>query len=309
MLGLLSAAVVAVIAALVFFKEQHEYFVHNSGIVLITGASTGIGRHAAEYLADNHNFLILAGVRKESDFSSIQNMNKSNLLPILIDVSSHESCEVAVEEIRKLSEQRRLPFVGLVNNAGVGMFNPLEFQDMGEIRRLFDTNVFGLLDLTQQTLPLLRASKGRIVMLSSVSGFVSSPFSGAYAASKYAVEALSDSLRRELVEHGVSVSVVQPGYVRTQIIASSVKASEEQYLERKSEMLSLYPGAAKRDGMEQMMAEQVGPDVTTTPAIEHALIAAYPKTRYPVAGAMGLSAKFISWMVWALSDRLEDTIK
>lgn len=308
MLGLISAVIVAAVAALVFFKEQHQYEVHTAGIVLITGASTGIGRHAAEHLADNHNFLILAGVRKESDFSSIEKLNKPNLLPILIDVSSHDSCTVAVREIRRLSEQRQLPFVALVNNAGIGMFNPLEFQDLGELRRLFDTNVFGLLDLTQQSLPMLRASKGRIIMISSIAGFFSSPFSGAYAASKYAVEALSDALRRELLDHGVSVSVVEPGYVRTQIIATSRKTTEEIYQERKSEILAVYPGAAKRDGMEEMMAQQVGPEVTTTPAIEHALTAKLPKTRYPVAGALGLSAKFISWLVWGLSDRLKDAM-
>ncbi len=143
-------------------------------------------------------------------------------------------------------------------------------------------------------------------MLSSISGIVSTPFSGMYAASKYAVEALSDALRRELLSHGVSVSVVQPGYVRTQIIASSRKATEDIYEEQKSELLAVYPGAAKRAGMEQMMAAQPGPEGTTTPAIVDALTSAFPKTRYPVAGAMGLSAQSISWLVWALSDRVKD---
>jgi short-subunit dehydrogenase len=306
MLGIVSAIAVAAVSALVFFTEMREYKVHTEGIVLITGASSGIGKDAAEYLADHHNFLVLAGVRKQSDFAAVEKLNKKNLLPFLIDVASHESCTTAVDNVKKLSVERNLPFVGLVNNAGIGRFSPLEFQEMDDARALFDTNVFGLLDLTKQTLPLLRASQGRVVMISSISGFVSSPFSGIYAASKFAVEALSDALRRELLSHGVSVSVVQPGYVRTQIIATSRKATEEVYKEQSSQMLALYPGVAKREGMEEMMAQQPGPELTTTPGIVHALTAAHPKTRYPVAGALGLSATAISWMVWSLSDRVKD---
>jgi short-subunit dehydrogenase len=308
MIVTISTVLVAVVAVLVFLAERRQYKVHSEGIVLITGASTGIGRDAAVYLTEHTGYLVLAGVRKESDFSSIDKLGKKNLKPVLIDVSSHESCTKTVQEIRALSESRGLPFVGLVNNAGVGHFNPVEFQDLDAARSLFDTNFFGLLDLTQQVLPLLRASQGRIVMLSSVSGFVASPFSGIYAASKFAVEALSDSLRRELQHHGVSVSVIQPGYVRTQIISSSRKNSQEQFEEQQADLLALYPTAAKRAGMEKMMSEQPGPEVTTTPAIVHALTAAHPKTRYPVASGMGLSATFISWIVWLVSDRVEDVI-
>lgn len=306
MLVTVTAIAAAAIAVLVFLSDRREYKVHNKGIVLITGASSGIGRHAAEFLADNHDFLVLAGVRKDSDFSSIANMAKKNLRPLMIDVASHESCTKAVEEIRRLTESENLPFVGLVNNAGVGHFNPIEFQALNDARAVFDTNFFGLLDLTKQCLPFLRASQGRVVMLSSISGFVSTPFSGIYAASKFAVEALSDALRRELLHHGVSVSVVQPGYVRTAIIASSRKASETQFEEQKVELLELYPAAVKRGGMEKMLSEQPGPDVTTTPAIVHALTSAVPKTRYPVAGALGMSATFISWFVWTTSDRIKD---
>lgn len=306
MWGVVFAALVALIAVAVFHTERKEYKVHSNGIVLVTGASTGIGHDVAEYLAEHHNFLVLAGVRKESDFLNFTKENKPKLLPFMVDVSSHESCVAAADQIKLLMAERNLPFVALVNNAGVGRFNPIEFEDLEGVRKLFDTNVFGLMDLTKQVLPLLRASQGRVIMVSSLSGFISSPLSGVYAASKFAVEALSDALRREVAQHGVSVSVVQPGYVKTQIIATSRKATEEEFQEKGAQMLAVYPGVAKRAGMEEMMASMKGPEHTTTPAIVHALVSAFPKTRYPVAEAIGMSATTISWMIWALSDRLKD---
>lgn len=302
-----SAVVVA--AALVYKAERKEYPPHTSGIILITGASSGIGRDAAEHLAKNYNFLVLAGVRKESDFQKIQEQNHKNLLPLIIDVSSHESCVHAVEKLKELIDKHNLPFVGLVNNAGVGEFNPVEFQDIAEARTLFDTNVFGLLDITQLTLPLLRSCKGRVVMLSSISGIVSTPFQGLYAMSKYAVEALSDALRREVTRHGVSVSIIEPGYVKTQIMKTSLRGKGPDGVEiepQNADMLALYPAAIKRDGMAEMMERMPGPETTTTPAIVHALTSAFPKTRYPVAQASGLSGRVLSWLAWLLTDRLKD---
>lgn len=301
-----TAIVVALAAIAVFHTERKEYKVHTSGIVLVTGASSGIGKDVAEYLAEHHNFLVLAGVRKESDFLNFTKEHKRNLRPFMVDVSSHESCATAADQLKTIMAEHSLPFVALVNNAGVGRFAPIEFDDLAGAKKLFDTNVFGLMDLTQQVLPLLRASNGRIVMVSSLAGFISSPFSGVYAASKFALEALSDALRRELAAHGVSVSVVQPGYVKTQIIATSRKSSEEQYQEKGSQMLAVYPGVAKRAGMEAMMEKMAGPELTTTPAIVHALVSAFPKTRYPVAQAMGMSAATISWVMWSMSDRIKD---
>ena len=305
MWGVIVAVVVALVAGLIYQTEHKQYPVHTKGIVLVTGASTGIGRDAAEFLSKNSEFLVLAGVRKDSDYQNILDTNKS-LMPFIIDIASHESCTEAVKKISELSEKYNLPFVGLVNNAGIGgNFSPLEYQSLDYARKLFDTNVFGLLQLTQLTLPLLRASNGRVVMISSLNGIFATPLSGVYAASKFAVEALSDSLRREVAHHNVSVSVVEPGYVKTNIIQTSLKAIQQD-----AEMLRLYPAASasKREGMAKMMDSMPGPEVTTTPAIVHALTSPFPKTRYPVAQASGLNARVLTWVSWALSDRLKDKV-
>lgn len=309
MIGTALATAVVLIAFLVLQSERHGYHVHTSGIILITGASTGIGRDAAEYLATNFNYLVLAGVRKEVDYNAIKEKNTKNLVPFIIDVSVPHSLNKAVSDLKMMMDQHNLPFIGLVNNAGVGAFSPLEFQDIAGARSLFDANVFGVLHLTQLTLPLLRSSKGRIVNLSSLSGIVSSPFSGLYAASKFAVEALSDSLRREVAPHGVSVSIIEPGYVKTQIMQSALKNGDGVRVEPVSEeWLAVYPASAKRDAMAVMIETMPGPASTTTPAIVDALTAAFPKTRYPVAQAGGLGAKVLSWIVWATTDRIKDFI-
>ncbi len=178
--------------------KQHPFKIHKKGILLITGASSGIGRHAAQYIASGHSeYLVLAGVRKESDAEAIRCLEIKNLQPTILDVTSPSSCERVLGDIRAVMEKNNLPFVGLVNNAGVCRTMPFEFHTVEDARNVFDVNVFGVMNITQTLLPLLRASQGRIVMISSICGFIGMPVSAVYAASKFALEGMSDSLRRE----------------------------------------------------------------------------------------------------------------
>ena len=188
-----------------------QYIVHNEGIVLITGASTGIGNHAAIDIANKTNLTVLAGVRKEKDVELIKQLNIKNLRPIIIDVTSHESNVNALKEIQTIMKEENLKFIGLINNAGISRSIPVEFHTIDDVKYLFETNLFGVLDLCQLYLPLLRQSKGRIIQISSIAGLVTPTMSGIYSASKKALEALSDGLRREVREQEISVSVVNPG--------------------------------------------------------------------------------------------------
>jgi short-subunit dehydrogenase len=188
-----------------------QYIVHNEGIVLITGASTGIGNHAAIDIANKTNLTVLAGVRKEKDVETIKQLNIKNLRPIIIDVTSHESNVNALKEIQTIMKEENLKFIGLINNAGISRSIPVEFHTIDDVKYLFETNLFGVLDLCQLYLPLLRQSKGRIIQISSIAGLVTPTMSGIYSASKKALEALSDGLRREVREQEISVSVVNPG--------------------------------------------------------------------------------------------------
>ena len=303
---------VPVVLVLLHYITRKKYEVNKTGIVLITGASTGIGRHAAEHIASNHDYLVLAGVRKESDADSIRQLGVKNLQPIIIDVASHDSVVRAVDEIKGLVSTKSLPFVGLVNNAGVSRKVIAEFHAVDDAKAVFDTNFFGVLDLVQQTLPLLRASKGRIINISSVAGFLVVPKFGVYSASKYALEALSDAIRRETAHFGISVSVVEPAFVKSAIhqasrIASSKVVSET---DEQKEMLTLYGQfltQAKADKHSEELKTADGPIVTSV-AIEDALVSSYPQTRYAVARASGLHASVIRWVAWLLSDRLADIV-
>lgn len=187
--------------------------------IVITGASTGIGRAAAEYLAER-GFRVFAGVRKIEDGQPLVEANQ-NILPILLDVTNPEQVSAAVEIVRKALGGQKL--AGLVNNAGVADIAPLAVQDLVRFESHFEVNVFGLLRATQAFVPLLgmdtglKGAPGRIVNITSVSGCVALPFFGAYTATKYAVESITDTLRRELVIFGIDAIAVGPGSVKTPI--------------------------------------------------------------------------------------------
>ena len=141
--------------------------------MLISGASTGIGRHAAIGLAKaNHEFTVFAGVRKETDFNAIIDERLPNLRPILLDVTSYSSCVDVIEKMSQEITTSQKPLIALVNNAGISRNIPIELHHMDDVRLLFETNFFGMLQLTQLAMPLLRSSAGRIIMISSVAGFI-----------------------------------------------------------------------------------------------------------------------------------------
>lgn len=202
--------------------------------VVVTGSSTGIGLACVQMLAKN-GFQVLAGVRTLEDQVRIEDMNQ-NIHCFILDVTKPESLQKAFAEIESaLSQADR---VSLVNNAGITMPGPMEGLRSKDLRLQFDVNFFGLIEWTQLLLPLIRRTRGKILNMSSISGLVVSPFLGAYAASKFAMEAASDALRRELLRFGVEVILIEPGPVRTPIWA---KGMEKQT--RMEEMLR--PGTAE----------------------------------------------------------------
>ena len=289
-----------------------KYPVHSKGIILITGASTGIGRHAAEHISHKYpDYLVLAGVRTDSDADSISQLKKSNLSPIKIDVSSHDSIVAAVYQIKTLSAQKSIPLIAVVNNAGIGRCLPAEVHDVKDAKRVFDTNFFGVLDLIQATLPLLRESKGRIINMSSVAGLFGGICTSIYAASKFALEGFSDSLRREVAAFDISVSVIEPAFVRTPILDKAKQASSEiMHSEITDESVrTLYNRTlAIVSAKEKAYVAKASDPIVTSQAIEDSIVNDYPKTRYVVANVDGLPAVVLVWLLWLMPDRLEDLI-
>jgi NAD(P)-dependent dehydrogenase (short-subunit alcohol dehydrogenase family) len=177
--------------------------------VIVTGASTGIGAATARELAAR-GFHVLAGVRRAADADTLR---ATNLEPILLDITKEAEVAAVVEQITKDPERR--PLRGLINNAGIGINAPVETLPIAEWRRLFDVNLFGHVSMIQALLPTLIESRGTVVNISSIGGKVAMATYGPYASSKFALEAVSDALRREVEPLGVKVVVIEPAAVRT----------------------------------------------------------------------------------------------
>lgn len=192
--------------------------------VLVTGVSSGIGEALAQGLLER-GYHVLGSVRRLEDARGLSGNWGTHFTPLVFDVTDPASMEAARARAEEVLQGRGL--TALVNNAGVSHSGPLLHQPMAQIREVFEVNVFGLLAATRAFAPLLGARHGavhpagRVVNIGSVSGAITVPFMGAYSASKHAVEALAQALRRELMPYGVHVSTIEPGFVRTRMFEKS----------------------------------------------------------------------------------------
>jgi NAD(P)-dependent dehydrogenase (short-subunit alcohol dehydrogenase family) len=178
--------------------------------IMITGASTGIGRATTEYLA-SHKMGVFAGARKSEDLDQLSQV--PNVIPLKMDVTIPEDIDNAVVAI----EDHQTGLFGVVNNAGFSVLGQLMDLTDTDLERQFQTNFFGVHRVTKAMFPLLKQAHGRIVMISSVNGLVAVPNNGPYCASKFALEGYSDSLRREIAPLGMGVSIIEPGLIKTKI--------------------------------------------------------------------------------------------
>ncbi|MCB8926640.1 MAG: SDR family oxidoreductase [Ardenticatenaceae bacterium] len=249
--------------------------------VVVTGASTGIGYDAARYLIER-GFHVFGSVRKQVDADRVQGELGEQFTPLLFDVTDEEAVATAVSQVAEIVGDTGL--AGLVNNAGIAVAGPLMYLSLDEMRWQMEVNLLGQLSVTQKFLPLLGAvpnaphPPGRIVNISSVSGKVVYPFMGPYAASKHALEAMSDALRRELLMFGIDVIVIGPGSVQTPIWDKAQDIDVEPY--RETPYLGMMEGMKKtlvRQGKSGIPVEKV------SEVIYEALTKEKPKTRYAIA--------------------------
>lgn len=269
--------------------------------VLVTGTSTGIGRSAALELAAR-GWRVFAGVRKEADGKSLLaelESAKGELHPVRLDVAKRDSILRVVEEIHAATAGQ---LDGLVNNAGVYLGGPLELMTAEEIDLTYAVNVTGLLNLTRACLPLLRAAKGRIVNVSSISGLVALPGVSVYAGSKHAVEAITDSLRVELAPFGVKVIAVEPGGVKTAIWDKGAERDQARRDDPEAATLrNLYGPLVSL--LEKLNARPGGVTPETIAAeIITALEASRPRNRYLV-GADAKALALLNRLPEGLRDR------
>ncbi len=271
------------------------------GAVVVTGASTGIGEACALRL-DGLGLRVFAGVRKAADGDALVRKASGRLTPVLLDVTDAATIAAAAETVAKAVGEAGL--AGLVNNAGINVAGPLECLPIAELRAQLEVNVIGQIAVTQAFLPLLRRARGRIVNIGSIAGRSATPFVGAYCASKFALEALTDALRMELRPWGIAVSIVEPGAVATPIWEKSVARASATMEDLPPQARDLYGRAltAIREASERMARGAISTDRVVA-AVVHALTAARPKTRYLV----GTDAK-VQVALKILPDRLRDRL-
>jgi short-subunit dehydrogenase len=267
-----------------------------SKAVLITGCSTGIGRATAERLA-SRGHTVYATARR---LDSIRDLEAAGCHILALDVTEEASMAAAVSAV----EQAEGAVGALVNNAGYSQSGAVESVRIGDVRAQFETNVFGLIRMSQLVLPgMRRQGRGRIVNVGSMGGKLTFPGGGIYHATKYAVEAISDALRFEVEGFGVHVALIEPGLIRTEFATAAVGAlhsgtgDESPYGAFNQAVAASTVGA-----YEGPVAKLGGPPERVAKAIEKAITSRRPRARYPVTP----SARLLMGQRALFTDRMWD---
>ncbi len=269
--------------------------------VLITGGTDGLGRAAALLLAEKGYRVFAAGrsAQKRADLQAAAMPRKLSIETLEMDVCDDGSVQSAVKSVLEKSGAIDV----LINNAGVGYMAVVEELKLEDLHKQYETNVFGVLRVTQAVLPHMRERRsGRILMMSSVAGIVTPPTYGAYSSSKHALEALSNALRLELYPFGVDVILIEPGYIRTNF-QFTAKELAQPYVEaaKTSPYASVYAGSL--EGANKSRGESKTTPEDCARVILEAVEASHPKARYAVTSL----AKWVAFAKRALPDTFLDS--
>jgi NAD(P)-dependent dehydrogenase (short-subunit alcohol dehydrogenase family) len=270
-------------------------------VVLITGASSGIGRACARRL-DGRGWRVFAGVRKQSDADELRARSSDGLRPISLDVTEQSSIAAAAELIG--SELSASGLQGVVNNAGISVQGPLEHLELDDLRRQLEVNVVGQLAVTQALLPLVRQGRGRIIMMSSIAGrTLSVPLIAPYSASKRALEALGEALRYELIPQGINVALIEPGSIDTPIWTKGDATVDPLVQAMPAEGRRRYAGMIERARVLGAQQARRGSSADrVAKKVELALTSARPRLRYLVGADARLRALVEPWTPQTLKD-------
>ncbi|MNL19938.1 putative oxidoreductase [compost metagenome] len=266
-------------------------------LVVVTGTSSGIGRATAEQLAAE-GFHVLAGVRRQEDADKIK---RKNIEPVIVDVTHIDTLKALAERVEQDPLGR--PLRAVVNNAGIAVNAPLEMVPLDELRRQIEVSVIGQVAVIQELTPALLNSGGRVVNIGSVGGKVSMPGFGIYSAAKYAMEAINDSLRREMSSFGLKVIMITPGGVSTGLSEQGITTAE-----RLAKLMT--PDQHRRHDRlfdavkaqaETWATDGIGPEKVAA-VVSRAIHVSKPRTRYTV----GRDSALLTRLVRILPDKLLD---
>jgi NAD(P)-dependent dehydrogenase (short-subunit alcohol dehydrogenase family) len=266
-------------------------------LIVVTGASTGMGAATARELA-RRGFHVLAGVRRDSDADAIR---AAGIEPVILDITKPEQVEALATRVA--DDLRALH--ALVNNAGIAVNAPVEALPMAEWRWQFEVNLFGHIAVTQALLPALLRNKGRVVNISSVGGKIAMATYGAYAGAKFALEAVSDSLRREVAPLGMQVVVVEPGGVRTEMSGRGIATANQLAAQMTPEQGERYGSLVQAITTQAASFAKSGlPADAAARVIAKAVTTSKPRTRYTI----GRDAALLTRLARMLSDRTLDRV-
>jgi NAD(P)-dependent dehydrogenase (short-subunit alcohol dehydrogenase family) len=278
--------------------DRHE-------LIVVTGASTGIGAATARELAGK-GFHVLAGVRREADADALRSLNiegSGSLEPHILDISVESDIAAIADRVARDPQHR--PLRALVNNAGIAINAPVETLPLAEWRRQFEVNLFGQIAMTQALFPALLSSSGTVVNISSVGGKFALPTYGAYAGSKFALEAVSDALRREVSDVGIKVVVVEPGAVKTEMAERGIATAEGLKANMTTAQLARYGDLTAAIAAQARSFNDVGASAEhAAKVIAKAATASHPRTRYTI----GRDAAILVRLSRLVSDRTLDRI-
>jgi NAD(P)-dependent dehydrogenase (short-subunit alcohol dehydrogenase family) len=260
------------------------------GTVVISGASSGIGRASALHLR-GIGFDVLAGVRREGDAPA-------GTTPVLLDVTDDDAVAALAARIGDR------PLTGLVNNAGIGLGGPIEDLSVDDWRRQFEVNLFGHVAMTRALIPALRAGGGRIVNIGSIGGRTALPFVAPYTASKFAMHAFSDSLRLELRAQRIHVALLEPGAIATEIWRKGDETQDEVEAGLSPDLRDRYRKGldGARKATTRAARNAIAPEKVAG-VVEHALTARRPRARY-VVGADARIQALVAHLPAPVTDRL-----
>mmetsp|Transcript_3496 Transcript_3496/g.5851 ORF Transcript_3496/g.5851 Transcript_3496/m.5851 type:complete len:344 (+) Transcript_3496:2-1033(+) len=310
----LTVVLVAVLPKLLELVFRREFKVlQSNGIVVISGTSTGIGRQACGQLAERHSGITFyCGVRRLQDGAGYP-FTRENVEPVILDVTKDEDVQAVMNQVQSSDK----PLIGIINNAGIFEYGTVEFQELDSYRWHFEVHVFGSYRLTQAALPLLRDNKGgRVIQIGSVVGALPAlAATSAYTGAKYAQEAFVDAMRNEVEDLQISVSIVQPGLIKTELTKKAVqlftKVLDSVKAGTGGAEIQAYPHLFREESI-QAQIDQIkgsGDATETIDAIDDALFGKFPKTRYITGGLGPIPSWFASRLFNSVPDRLADILK
>jgi NAD(P)-dependent dehydrogenase (short-subunit alcohol dehydrogenase family) len=276
----------------------------NSRAVVVTGTSSGIGRACALLLA-RQGYTVFAGVRKVADGDAIRRDGGDHIIPMQVDVTDHDAVAAAARTVAAELRARGESLFALVNNAGIGLAAPLEFQPLADIRSAFEINVIGQIAVTQAFLPLLRETRGRVVNICSVGDRIAIPFGAALNGSKAAFALMSESLRLELRPFGMHVVIIDPGAITTPAVDKTLGDPDVLLGRMVPDASRLYGKFFRSFLVRAGKRERNGsPPTVVADAVLAALRDAHPRRRYVVGKGARTLATLPRVLPAPLLDRL-----